>query len=996
MKKIKLSFIVLIVLFVVNGSWAQGVAINETSTPPDGSAILDVSSDSLGILIPRMTRFQRNSILSPVAGLMIYQTNYTPGFYFYDGTTWSKVGGAGNPLEDGKILIGNASNKASEAVISGDATISNAGVLTIGDQAVDQWNIAPGSITSAHIQSSVINSSHIANGTVHTADIQDGTVSSADIQDGTVSSADIQNGTINGVDINLNAGINATSISPGDVDNTEFGYLDGVTGNIQDQIDNESTSRQNADNTLQTELNTTQSGAGLNANGTYTPAGSANYIGTATSLKNADNKLDTQVKTNADDISTNASAIGANTTDISTNASAIGANNALFGTAGTVEASKAVVVDANRDIGNFNDLQADGTITSGGSIVIDGTGATYGTITESHNRISFGNDTLVTTGVIGVGTTSPSGSAALEINSTGLGFLASRMGRGQRNAIPSPATGLLIYQTNFTPGFYYYNGTEWKLVGAEAFGIDELRDGKTISSSVFLGENAGINEYGLDYRNVALGVDALKEDTTGERNTAVGFRALWLNSNGSHNTANGYGALVNNTIGNRNTAIGYQSLLLNTIGIQNTAIGHNANFNNEEGSYNTIFGYQAGMGSEPHNKSGNVFLGYQAGYNETSDNKLYIENSNSSFPLIYGDFENDTVRINGDFQVTGDWVDIAINDLADGRTDGGSVYLGTGAGANDDGTDNQNVAVGIDALKENTTGGGNTAIGYLALYSNTSAANTAIGKNALGMNTTGHDNVGIGLAANYNNVEGSFNTIIGDHAGRGLILHNKTGNVIIGYEAGFSTTTGSDSNVFIGNKAGYHETGDHKLYIENTDSYTPLIYGEFDNDFITVYGNLGVGKTSFGGGNRTIALPSSTAPTSSISDGVLLYAAGTNSELLVRDELGNITVLSPHNFSMLNKSEPMAWSYYSENHAIGKKINVDMLRMVRLVEEFTGEKLAYVEDIDNDTDNFKVENETKGIIQKQQNEIERQQKEIDNLKKLNLEMLQRIEKLEGN
>lgn len=51
---------------------------------------------------------------------------------------------------------------------------------------------------------------------------------------------------------------------------------------------------------LQTELDDTQTGAGLNADGTYTANGAANYISTATSLKDADDKLDAQIKINTD------------------------------------------------------------------------------------------------------------------------------------------------------------------------------------------------------------------------------------------------------------------------------------------------------------------------------------------------------------------------------------------------------------------------------------------------------------------------------------------------------------------------------------------------------------------------------------------------------------------------------------------------------------------------------------------------------------------------
>lgn len=62
---------------------------------------------------------------------------------------------------------------------------------------------------------------------------------------------------------------------------------------------------------------------------------------------------------------------------------------------------------------------------------------------------------------IGIGTATPNASAQLDVASTTKGLLAPRMTFVQRNAITTPATGLLIYQTDFTAGFYYYNGTVW-------------------------------------------------------------------------------------------------------------------------------------------------------------------------------------------------------------------------------------------------------------------------------------------------------------------------------------------------------------------------------------------------------------------------------------------------------------------------------------------------------------------------------------------------------
>jgi hypothetical protein len=51
-------------------------------------------------------------------------------------------------------------------------------------------------------------------------------------------------------------------------------------------------------------------------------------------------------------------------------------------------------------------------------------------------------------------------------------------------------------------------------------------------------------------------------------------------------------------------------------------------------------------------RSGCVFLGYKAGFYVESNNKLFIENSNSLSPLIYGEFDNNFVQINGSQTVT--------------------------------------------------------------------------------------------------------------------------------------------------------------------------------------------------------------------------------------------------------------------------------------------------------------------------------------------------------
>lgn len=71
---------------------AQNVGINSDGSAPNSSAMLDVSSTIKGFLAPRMTEAQKNAITSPATGLLVYQTDDTPGFYYYTGSGWTLVG----------------------------------------------------------------------------------------------------------------------------------------------------------------------------------------------------------------------------------------------------------------------------------------------------------------------------------------------------------------------------------------------------------------------------------------------------------------------------------------------------------------------------------------------------------------------------------------------------------------------------------------------------------------------------------------------------------------------------------------------------------------------------------------------------------------------------------------------------------------------------------------------------------------------------------------
>ena len=84
-----------VLCFLNSGLAGQSVGINPTGAEPDSSAILDLQASDKGLLIPRMDSVQRMSISAPATGLILYQTDGTEGFYFYNGASWSLISHSG-------------------------------------------------------------------------------------------------------------------------------------------------------------------------------------------------------------------------------------------------------------------------------------------------------------------------------------------------------------------------------------------------------------------------------------------------------------------------------------------------------------------------------------------------------------------------------------------------------------------------------------------------------------------------------------------------------------------------------------------------------------------------------------------------------------------------------------------------------------------------------------------------------------------------------------
>jgi len=216
-------------------------------------------------------------------------------------------------------------------------------------------------------------------------------------------------------------------------------------------------------------------------------------------------------------------------------------------------------------------------------------------------------------------------SAMLDVKSNAGGLLVPRMTMANRNSINggNPALGLLIFQTDNTPGYYYYNGSTWQMIGGSGADSDWTISGNDIYNSnsgnvgigtsspgakldvaghiwqtgtghsVFLGEGAGASDDLSNNVNIFIGQNAGGNNSTGSNNVAIGADALVANSNGYENVAIGGGAMWVNSSGHANVSIGMFSCSNNLDGSFNTAMGYGTYKAFKTANYNTAIGYNA-------------------------------------------------------------------------------------------------------------------------------------------------------------------------------------------------------------------------------------------------------------------------------------------------------------------------------------------------------------------------------------------------------------------
>jgi len=266
----------------------------------------------------------------------------------------------------------------------------------------------------------------------------------------------------------------------------------------------------------------------------------------------------------------------------------------------------------------------------------------------------------------------------------------------------------------------------------------------------------------------------------------------------------------------------------------NYFIGDSAGINTTTGKFNTFFGYKAGK--ENTTGANNVFIGNST-FQRTTGSSQNVAIGNSCASDVTSTITSSVIM--GDNALTGMLTDIPVSssmfigknagiNLGAGSTEvSNCIFLGTNAG---DGIKNTEYS-SISSIVAVGNSSGSDSDGY---------RNVFIG-NGAGSQFVGHQNTMIGFLVGTLGGSGTYNVYIGDQC---ALEANGDNNTYIGRTAG-AWVNGSN-NVFLGIDAGRAafdspRTESNRLRIGSSN----LIYGEFDNERLSLNGNVGVNRSAY-------------------------------------------------------------------------------------------------------------------------------------------------------
>ncbi len=896
-----------------NNIYYNGGSTGLGTATPDTSALLDITSSTKGILVPRMTGANKTAIVNPATGLLIYQTDGTAGFYYYSGAAWKAV-----------------TTAASQWVSSGNNISYIKGNVGIGTAAPQQKLHVAGGLRVDTLSNGVDSGllRHDASGTVYS----------------------------------LKFTGDSTQVLRG---NGSFGSLTIPGGNYW-------TTKGNAGTNPATNFIGTTDSVPLNFRVNNQLAGQINPATYNVSFGTADLQSNTTGLGNA---VFGSRALVSNTTGIGNTAA--GFNSLFSNISGSGNSAMGEAALAFNTTGNYNFAGGVGALTSNttgnantaigffalnnsrgdSNMIAIGDSALFSQNGATDQNIAIGSSAMFmnTTGYANTAI----GASALYANTTGnsnvaLGMLALR---NNYNGVRNVAIGKGAMQLNFlgysntavgtlagysnTNGLYncyFGDGSGSASYGSynAFYGGNSGSSNTTGSYNAFFGCRAGISNT-IAVNNAFFGQSSGFANTTGQDNTFIGNGAGYGNGTAGSNTFVGSLSGFNNATGASNTGIGMNVMSLNATGHSNVAAGISALFSNTGVSNlvaigdSAMFNQNGGSGFNTAIGSKSLFGNTTGAYNTASGSQSLIYNATGSYNTSTGAFALGS-NISGSLNTANGYyaayyngtgysnVAIGNNALYSNGPGSNLVAVGDSAMYNQNGGGGQNTAVGSKALYANTTGAYNTALGYKSLTAATTGNyNTAAGWSALSKNTSGGYNTGMGVNALTNNTTGTNNTALGVNT----LVYNSTAsnNVALGMEASYSGTTGSNnvaagttalyynvtgsSNVAIGNKALYKYTKSFSVAIGDSALYNSVDDGFQNSTYNTAvgYGTLAASQT--GASNTAIGYKALAKTTT----GLLNTAVGTNAGLGINSHQYITLVGANSNVTIAGLSDASAFGY---------------------------------------------------------------------------------------